>query len=237
MTEKTIQQALLDCVTEKDFLGKGKNYSVYSLQSIGLEPYVLRVLNSNDVNKPYNLHELATTTSLTPPKQLARGANIGQPLLEIGDKHTSIRLRQSGTTLENDLLQKQKALGSVAAARIALMGEIVSASQRTGTNPFLVAARELQGLVNGGYRPDPSKRNVLWNKDRGKFGLVDQVQIIESSRSRHAAGMTLSLDALWTEIGGSESLASLPDPARHNAPSMPARSCSMKRAHMLWRIS
>lgn len=210
MAEKTIQQALVDCMTEKSKLGQGKNYTVFALQPIGLEPYALRVWSAPS-NIQDRLAKLSSTTSLTPPKELARGANIGQPLLHIGD-NVQILLRQSGISLADYF--KQKEASGLAASRLALMEEIVSAHKRTGINPFVVVGCELRGLANAGYRPDTLNRgNMFWDKDQGKLGLVDQ--IIERTGGKPDADIAPHIDAFWNQMGGAwmgNNIASLPNP-------------------------
>lgn len=216
----TIQQALIDCITEENKLGTGSHISVYGLDSIGLNNYVLRVRAEEPYYASQHLRQLKASTALTPMGELATGANVGQPLLQI-DKNAWIMVRQSGVTLsayKETHRPDYSDLGK-AMATLSLIDEVLQAHQRTQINPFLALAAEFKGLIDHKYLPDINKKNILW--DGTRFGLVDQIITRKIIDRRDAPpSVTPRLDSVLSHIGTHnlrEHLQQLPDPAKAQA--------------------
>lgn len=203
----TIQHFLADVLAdEANRFPGGHEYKAYRIP--GLKDYVLRV---DAAFTPDMLRNMESTTALTPPKRMAKGAHIGQPLLTIGDRFSIIPF-QSGKSLRQCLVEYGHTIGSEhrrsrLRANMQFLQQVLASAEQHGTNPFLPLFEQIYGLARGGYIADLGHPNMFWEEEKSAFNLIDQVQFsfnkkttlplsIYSEQVDYARSTTLRIDKL-----------------------------------------
>jgi hypothetical protein len=148
-----------------------------------LEGYILRITHETSLHS-----RLLHSSSLVPVKQLLRGINVGQPLMEVeGHPGMTIHLKQSGNSLralENEYRRHHCDSDEVEIQDITAKMETILSLNGKG-NPFLSVLKHTYQLGALGFLPDLSFRNILLDEENGRLNLVDQLSHRDGKEGVH----------------------------------------------------